>query len=394
MFDENSWEDEKVIKIEVSPILLPKLRSLGIFFIALIEFDVFYGPMVAIAVVKEGSKFIQHVTNESNISEIYAGVARTNLSKLETVDSFGEKITLARIEKDEDAEIVNVLLISSNAEVKEADMSLLADAIMNSANGERENLQMGIKIGTNIFFENKQSKFSSSLVSTKITINTKDRPLKNLNLNTIAGFIVLDLNSKMADFSNLPAWIKAQKLEPIELLEIIEKQLISFKEGEIATIFIKSLAFIAMRIPHSMKYIFLTFKDAGLQVAHKIGIWLKPISMVIAEEWKMASKEEMFALLAYLDQASTRNPPEFKIRSIAQLLIRSKRIKPTTHFNSIGEFNIIAPSFIGGKMWKDLRELEGNICIHALAERWGRDIIDVVNILDWAQGRNLIFLLE
>lgn len=395
MAEIDEWDEEKFTELEIPPFTLPALRDFGIHFIALIEFDLFMGPVVYLKEIKTGSTFINQLYDIRKLSEVYAGLARTNLDNIGVNAKLqGEQIAVARFDPNGDEDITSVLLISCLPDANLTDVQALAEKTITRAGGQAENMQDALQNAVKEVVDKISTSYTTTKTDQSIDLRMEERPMKSLGLNHINGFFLIDLGTNSADFRNLPVWLNNKNYDPKEILKTLEPQFAEIQENEITTIFVKSLPFLATKIPDKKIYSFLSLQDTGIRVANSIGNWFSTCAMVIAEEWKQASKSEVHSVLSLLDEATYRGTPINRVSQVSRILIRSERIKPVTNTGVEFDFDIQPPTFIAASYWNDLKELEGKLSIAEISELWVDPVMNVVHILEWARTRDLIVFVQ
>jgi hypothetical protein len=396
MSDVDDWDEEKFTELEIPLLALPVLRDLGIHFIALIEFDLFLGPVVTLKEIRPGSTFIHQLYDIRKLSEVYAGLARTNLDSIGIADKFqGEQIAVARIDPGGDEDITSVILISCQLDKNVEEVQDLADRIIQKSGGLSDNITLALQEAVKEVVDKISTSYKSkSQTKTTIELKIEDRPMKSLGLNYVNGYFLVDLKNRSADFRNLPVWVNGKNFDPKEVMEILDKQFDEIEEKEVATLFIKSIPFLGTKIVGKEIYTFLLLEDTGLRVANSISNWYYTLSEVISEEWKQANRNEIHNILSYLDESTFRSIPLERVAQVARILIRSNRIKPITKSGVEIEFENQIPTFIAGQYWNALKHLDGKLTISEISENWVERVINVVMILEWARTRNLIVLVQ
>ena len=387
-----NWDDRKYMTVELSSFTLPVLRDFGVYFIAMIEFDIFLGPVVTLTEIMQGSTFISQLKNSRQLSEVYAGVARTNLNEI-TVDdkTKTEKIAVSRITPDSEEDLVTVLLISVNDDRYLDEVKKLGEIIIQKSGGSSEDLANVIQTSIRNHIEAAKTTFEKKDESLKLTFDNENRPLKSLGLSNINGFFLVDLKSKYCEFNNLPLWIDEVKFNAKDVLSSIEGQLKDIK-NEITTIFINGIPFMAVK-GRNDTFGFICLKSTSIGHVSIISKWFSILVEALSDEWKSADRREILAVLTLIDEAGIRGTTPERIRSLGNLLIRSMRIKPIVNYN-LPELNDPPPYFLSKSRWDDIISFNGMMTIDETALSWMESVLATVLLLDWARSRRLIFLLD
>jgi len=386
-----NWDDEKYTSFELSSFTLTVLRDFGVYFISMIEFDIFLGPVVTLTEVVSGSRFVEQLKNSRKLSEVYAGFARTNLNEFSSDDKSGnEKIAVSRISPEGDEDVVSVLIISMRDDQYMQEVKKLSEAIINFSGGYASELDKNIQNAVRQYAERSKTTFEKKDKSLTLIFDNENRPLKSLGLSFINGFFTIDLKNKFCDVSNLPLWIDEIKFDVKDLLNSIQNQLIDIK-NEITTVFINGIPFMAKK-GNSEVYTFLTLKHSSVGYVNSISKWFAIVTHSLSEEWRLADRREILAVLSFLDEAGIRGTIPASVESISNLLIQSMRITPITNYN-VKELYDSGPYFLSTSRWDDLLNMNGSMTIEEISRMWMETILSTTLLLDWARSRKLIFLM-
>lgn len=383
------WEDDtKAKELPIPGMALPGLRDLRVQFVSLIVFDLFLGPIVYINEIQKGSTYIKKLRDLQTISEVYAGVARSDVDTLTTHEDI---IAVFRIHPKSDADITHVLLISCIPGTEMDPIREIGRKALMRSGADPEKLPQELSVAIREF-QSGGEKFDREEEEGTIKILNEDQIKKPLKFDLIKGLGLIDLNAKIADFNVIPQWYNGKEIEPSSVLQFLDRQYDNVGSDSVTSFLFKSIPLLLIKVPDKKVYLIVIVGFIDIQKILKIGEWLNVCSTILSKEWRYANIKEIMNTINILNQADQWNsPPEF-LKNYIQMAIKSEVIRPTVIDESIvkGDY----PSYIPKKLWKEIINQDGNRTIQDLTENNGDDIFKIIRVLEWFRVRNLIVYLQ
>lgn len=383
--------DEKINDLPLKIFSLPIFRDYGIYFIALLKFDMFLGPVLYYKEIMPGSSYLGNLLNIQQLAEVYAGLANNNIRTLTISER--EKVVVGRIHDDEDMESSILLLVGT---LSTENTTLLEESVQTAlrlAEGAPDKIGEALKKEITRKQEEASKQLKSKKLGKTFKILSEDRPFKNLNMTNIKGALIVDKENHYIDFRFIPQFLQQNKIVPKDFLEELTETLIVIKPRKLVSVYIENVHFVSATLDSTF-YLFLSLPSPNPMFASSIGEWIFPFISALKIHWKNASREEIFTAFQYLDKAGSRRPPEHFIFAITQIALMSDRLKPTANQENQQAFQIEPPPNIGKKQWEQLQTLDGSLTISELANLWLVSKLETIFILQWAVSRNLISYLS
>ncbi len=382
--------DEKINDLPIKIFSLPVFRDYGVYFIALLKFDMFLGPVVYYKEIMPGSEYLGNLLNIRRMAEVYAGLAENSIRKVTISDR--EIVLVGRIIENEDMESTTLLLVSVLPSDQTNTLENAVQSALNSSAGAPESIGEELKNEISKLQNQASKMVKEKKLGISFKILSENRPFKNLNMTNIKGALIVDKESKFVDFRFIPQFIGQTKISPKEFIGEIADTLLAIKQEKLTSVYIENVHFISATLDTNF-FIFLFLPSPNPVFASRITKWIFPFLAALRLHWKIASQEEVFTALQFLDKAGTRRTPENYIFKIAQIALMSNRLKPISNIENSDAFRIDPPPYISNKQWDSLKNLDGTLSIAQLADLWLSSKLETIMILQWAVSRNLISYL-
>ncbi|MCY3412928.1 MAG: hypothetical protein INQ03_14920 [Candidatus Heimdallarchaeota archaeon] len=385
---EDDWiSEEKTRNLSIPGIALPGLRDLKIQFVALIEFDLFLGPVVYINELSRGSSYINKLRDHQTISEVYAGVARADV---ETTTTLEDLIAIFRFDQEGTADVTTVLLISCIPGADLDPVKELGSVALFRSKGDPD--AIGQELSKYLREQLSKTKKFKAKDRDKIVILDENRLQKSLDYERIKGIAIIDYSSKLADFRNFPSWVSGVELIEMELVNFIDQMTASIAESKITSFIYKDNILLATKIEKSNLFIILLIEEEDILALRKTQSWIIPFAEELSIQWKLASSTEISLALQVLDAAIYRGTMINDVKKYVNMILRGAKLKPT--LNPDMEVSIIQNTGIEEKIWNNMLSLDGSRNIIELSIQFDLELIDLLPALEWARLRDIVIYFE
>lgn len=386
---DDSWiDDEKTRPLSLPGIALPGLRDLRIQFIALLEFDLFLGPVVHYNEIQRGSSYIARLLDHQRISETYAGVADTDVDELTTLE---DSIAVFRFKHDEKAQYYTVLLISCIRGTDLDQVNELGKNALFKSKGNPEKL--GIELSK--YLREKLSvvkKFRSEYIKDKIIILDENRITKPLPYDKVKGLVIIDYQAKLADFRNFPTWVNGQEIREMDFVNYIDKLSTSIKEDHITSLIYQNNIILTTKYSQENLFVSIIIEEDDIIKLRKIGEWFLSLTKLLSTQWKFSSPRELNLSIGILNSAIIRGTIISDMENYIKMALRSTKLKPILNHHI--DFSNMKSSTISDEDWERILTLDGNNSINTLVKEWNKDILELIPLLEWARIREIIIYFE
>ncbi len=383
--------DEKINDLPLRIFSLPIFRDYGIYFIAILKFDMFLGPVLYYKEIKQGSEYLGNLLNIRRMAEVYAGLAENSIRQLTISDR--EVVLIGRIIEKEDMESTTLLLVSMLPSDKTKLLENAVQSALLSSGGSPEKVGEVLKQEISAIENQITKTITTKKLGIAFKVLSDNRPFRNLNLTNIKGALIVDKETRFVDFRFIPQFIDQKTIVPKEFMNELADTLLAIKQGKLASVYVENIHFISAT-SDSQFFLFLFLPSPNPIFASRIAEWIFPFIAALKIHWKNASHEEVFTALQFLDKAGIRRTPEGYIFKITQIALMSDRLKPIANTENSDAFSIEPPPNISNKQWKSIRHLDGTYSISQLADIWLISKLETIFILQWAISRNLISYLS
>lgn len=321
-------KEDKFIDLKISPFQLPFLRDLGIKVVAMITFDLMYGPICYLRELSR-SNFSLGLKEVGSLSEIYTGFARKNL---DVVTSLDERIVIGRyLSKEDDVENVTILLFVC---VPTADLNKLtkfARSLSEKTRGDPskfdDSLQLLIK------FEKE--------VAHKILISRNDEEYKGLTVNDVSvvkgtefnnfsGFVFIQYQKGIVDGRFFPKIIDNKKVDLISLIKFVDTQKTEadLKSGEIISLYYKGLELLVHE-HNEYDSIMVGAKKTQSRINFSyLQTWFNHFFNTYCNIAGQSMGDATLETLIYLDKNISRQPKKYVISEFLDSIIHSENDYP------------------------------------------------------------------
>ncbi len=383
--------NEKINELPVSIFSRPFFRDFGLYFLALIKFDMFLGPVLYYHETSKGSEYIQNLLDIRRLAEIYAGF-ENNTIKVVTINDREIVLVSRLLEEHEGMETTTLFLVGIMKNDNLDEIGKAVQLSLNKSGGDPNKIAEILKNSILNIKEEKKNEVKAKKLGKSFKILAEERPVKSLNLQNIKGAIILDVSMGIADFRLMPQWVGQQNLFVKDFVEDIESSIKILKPKTISSIYHNNVHFVVYTADKNF-FIFLYMPSPNPLFASNVGNWLSILIKVLKTDWKTASRRELHTTLQYLDMAGIRSPPNDFIEMTFKLLIHSDRIYPITNTENFELFSITLPEIMKPINLDPLKNLGGEKTISEIADEWLTNNLEVVFIMQWARSRNLISFL-
>ncbi len=383
--------NEKYYELSISPFNIPFLRDLGIKTVALITFDIIYGP---VCYIKELSKtvFGNRLKKVDSLAEIYAGFARTDVDVITSLD---EKIVLSSYTvKNEQVDTTSILLFICISDADTKTLTNYCRSLNERAKGKPEKLNDALKT---IIEERKKS-------AHKILVETTNNKIKGLTINNetflmgnefnnFYGFVLIDYNRSDIDARFIPKIIKEKKVDIKPLVKFVDTQKneAELSPGELISLYYRGLELLIFT--HSSTSILVGVKKSRSQINYNyINKWFNHFIETYINTPGFPPANSTLETLKYLDQGISGEPKRFIISELFELMINAERTYP--------ELNVL-PTMVKQYGWvtlhtnyelliDNLHFFNGNFSIYTIARDLSIPVSKVIEFVIFLKSRELM----
>ncbi|MHA1866220.1 MAG: hypothetical protein ACTSVB_03140 [Candidatus Heimdallarchaeaceae archaeon] len=383
--------EDKYNELQVSPFNIPFLRDLGIKVVAIVNFDILFGPVCFLKELSSSS-FGKKLKKVDTLAELYTGFARTDIDVITTLD---EKVIVSSYtEKLETSEVTSLLFLVC---VPSADTEKLVQycrSLTKRIKGEPEKFNSALS-----FIIEQERKKSHSLI-----IERNGTRIKGLNINDASivsgneffnfnGFLFIDYNRAEVDGRFFPKRVNEKKVDFRALVKFIDTQKneaeLSF--GELITLYYKGLELLIYL--HNTGAIMVGTKKLRSRINYNfINKWFFNFFDVYLGVHGVPEEKGTLETLKYLDREISGEPKRFIISELIDLMINSEKSTPEL---------LVTPSSIRKRGWISLRTkyelfleylglFNGELSIYKISQEMSVTLSKVVEFIIFLKSRNLL----
>lgn len=386
---EDAWDDDTKARDLVIPgMALPGLRDLKIQFVALLIFDLFLGPIVYINELSRGSSYIQKLKDYQTLSEVYAGVARAEVDTLTTLE---DSIAVFRYVPEGNTDITTVFFISCLPDADLSPVRKIGSKVLSRSRGDPQ--KIGSELSTILRELQSQDKdYRRQEDGTTIRIMEGERTRKPLKYDFIKGFGLIDLESRVADFRNIPESVNGGDIIAAQFLNFLDSQYISLKPGTTNSLLYQNIPVMIVKERDLDIFFILIVNTPDISKIIAVGNWLNLTSSVLGSEWRFSNELEVEISLEILDMAYKMTTPEHFLTTYMRMAMRSSRIKPILQKEN--RLGINFPEYISTDLVRCFDACDGTRSILEMANNFGIDPFEFIKFLEWAKIRNLVMYMQ
>jgi len=386
---DDPWEDDDKGKfLPIPGMALPGLRDLRVQFVAVIEFDIFMGPVVHLNEISKGSSYIKKLKNYQTVSEVYAGYARADVDIFTTPEDI---IAVFRYEHEEQTDITTILMISCIPETDMEPIRIIGSRALNRARGDPDVIGKELSLSLREF-QLSAKMFERAASDVKIKILSEDQILRPLDFSFIKGFCMIDLESNIADFRYFPRYLDGRDLEPPHVLSFLDLQYEYISPNHTTSLLFNGLPLILNRVGTSDIFFLTVVAQVDLLQIQQMGDWLKIAAVDIEREWRYASKNEVISMLSILELSFTLDSPPDFIKNYLHTALVSDKLKPLLVNFKQSDFD--SPAYISEQLWQSMDSFQGDQTVLQLCASFKFDYFTFIRFLEWGKQRNIIEYLK
>ncbi|MHA1911910.1 MAG: hypothetical protein ACTSYA_09460 [Candidatus Kariarchaeaceae archaeon] len=341
----SSVTDEIIHDLDISPFSLPFLRDLSIKYVVAISFDLMLGPVAHIKELTGGNTFIERIKDPSFLSEVYAGVARTDINTLEMGKSIGTPSTpilIERYETDDDGMIETTCLLACVAVPdQQDDVRLLMRSILvrmkHTISKSRDAFQEAIN--------QRKDKYSTPILKTAehdFTIMDEDRLIRNERWLRFEALFVFNYDEKKIDLRNMPLWVGGKNLNPADLINFITERITPGAPPAAHSYAFSGQDLLLIKDHKSNHYLGVLTGPQSAQEQETLKDWLRMLLDASHEHWFDLRLRNLRAVLAFIDARFERFPRKSVGEKMINLILNSHKVYPSLiiseeEFSNLGQ---------------------------------------------------------
>lgn len=382
---------EKYHELNVSPFYMPFLRDLGIKVVAIIIFDLMYGPICYIKTLSR-SNYGSKLQEIDSLAEIYAGFARTSV---DVVTGMDEKIVLGRyVQMDKESENTSILLFVTVEDVDTQKLSNYARSLVERSRGQPSLFNQAL--GSLIEAETKSAH--------KLIISSSDNFLKGLELNdksvvsgtefnNVYGFLFLMYSRSAIDGRFLPKMISGKKVDLIQLSKFIDTQKneVDFTDSDLISLYYKGSELLIFQQQIGDLMIGLKKPQSRINYNYLID-WFKAFYTSFLAIKGEINHESVVKTLQYMDEMFSSKSPKYIAAEFFDLMLNSKIDHPELQVQEItlqkkgwitlrNEFKLF---------YTNLKYFKGDFSVDQISQHLSVPIADVVKFIIFLKSRDFI----
>ncbi|MCG3219382.1 MAG: hypothetical protein KAR35_10270 [Candidatus Heimdallarchaeota archaeon] len=328
----NSVTDEIIHDLDISPFSLPFLRDLSIRYVVAISFDLMLGPVAHIKELMGGNVFVERIKDPSFLSEVYAGVARTDINTLEMGKSIGtpsSPILIERHETEDDGMIETTCLLACVAVPdQQDDVRLLMRSVLvrmkHTINKSRDAFQEAIN--------QRKEKYSRPILKTAehdFTILDEDRLIRNERWSRFEALFVFNYDEKKIDLRNMPLWVGGKNLNPADLINFITERITPGAPPAAHSYAFSGQDLLLIKDHKSNHYLgTLTGPQSALE-QETLKDWLRMLLEASDSNWFDLRLRNLRAVLSFIDARFDRFPRKTIGEKMINLILNSHKVYPS-----------------------------------------------------------------
>jgi len=384
--------EDKYKELPISHFYAPFLRDLGVKAIAFIKFDLMYGP-VAYLYELSRAKFTEKIKDVNSLGEIYAGLARTNLDIVESLD---EKIVVGRyLIKEKEVESVNILLLICIQNIDTNKLTSLIRSLISRSMGKPEKINEALKF----IIESEKKEAHKIIISGRNNyyrgFKIDDRVAITVDtLTNFYGFIFFLYYKSEIDARFLPRIIAGKRIDLTHLIKFVDTQKneAEIPFNETMSFYYKGLEILIFNYKAKDAVLVAVKKPVSRINYRHINKWFEIFYASYINLQRKIKSEVMLEAINYLDANISKEPRRYTIESFFDLLFNSnldtpkikisaKALKAMGNITISRDFELFLENLYLFKGDKTLLEISQNLSV---------PLSSVIDFVLFLQSRELV----
>ncbi|MHA1685003.1 MAG: hypothetical protein ACTSYD_01215 [Candidatus Heimdallarchaeaceae archaeon] len=386
-------EESRYYLLKISPFHLPFLRDLGIKAVAMITFDLMYGPVAYINELSR-SNFVLKLKDKSSLGELYAGFARTGIDIITIMD---EQIVVANytVSVDEETESNTILLFVCVPSANLEKISQYARSLAERTRGDPEAFNGALKI-----LIESEKKEAHKIVLTQNGKKHKGMTIKEpirispTVFQNFYGFIFFQYYKGVVDARFFPTIMGGKRIDLYAFIKFIDAQRyeLNIPLGELVSLYYQGIELFVYNY-RQKDALFVVAKRPQSKVNYNyMQMWFEYFFSAYVDVQGSCDENAILETLQYLDKNISKSPKKYIIREIFDIMLHIER--------DIPELTTL-PSNIKKKGWvtlhkdfqlflENLHVLNGDTTVYQISQILSVPVSKVIDFIIFLKSRNCL----
>lgn len=322
-------EESRYYELYISPFHIPFLRDLGIKAVAIIAFDIMYGP---VAYINEFSRsnFVSKLKNRDSLGEFYAGFARTGIDIITIMD---EQIVVANysIPVDEYTETNTILLFVCIPSANLEKISRYARSLAERTKGNPEDFNSALKL---LIESEKEEAHKIVLAQNgkKQRGMTIREPLKlsSTTFQNFYGFIFFQYYKGLIDARFFSTIVGGKRIDLSSFIKFIDAQRyeLNIQMDEIVSLYYQGIELFVYNY-RQKDALFVAAKKPQSRVNYNyMQKWISYFFSAYVDVPGSCNENAIIQTLQFLDKNISRAPKKYIMKEVFDIMLHMDRDVP------------------------------------------------------------------
>ncbi len=311
---------ERYDELHITAFHLPYLRDLGVKVVAVITFDLIYGPVCYLKELSR-SRFGQKLKTTESLSEIYTGFARTDL---EVISSFDEKIITSRYSRTyENYETITLTILVCVENINQERLLKFIKTLSERTKDDVENFSQSLSsaIESDKHAQQKVLITKNETIIQGLTLDD-EKAVSGSEFLNFYGFLFINYKTATIDARFFPSIIEGNKIKIENLTKFVDLQKNEslFGTNETTTLWFKGLELFVTQ--HSSGSLMVGAKKSKSGVHYTyLNKWFYTFLDTYINEKGKKRVTSTIETLKYIDKKISTEPSYFILYEILDLFL-------------------------------------------------------------------------
>ncbi|MBD3191879.1 MAG: hypothetical protein GF308_14625 [Candidatus Heimdallarchaeota archaeon] len=391
---------EFIKPLELSTLVKPTLKQMGLDAILLVTFDIIIGPVAYVHKFrKKKSEYLDFLQDLSHLGEFYTGIAHAQIEKITT--NTEEELLISRaVRKVNETELTDLAVAIVNDQTFQKEILKMLQFAVKTCYGNPENFSKQIeRVVLNYQKNELAEKIANNGEKKKDFKKVKEEKVENLRgkFENWDGIMLVDFETSKINDAFMPDWIAAHKVNPIELAQETSEK---YERGEIDLRKEQKFAIISRKgkqimilANQKMKIVTILYPTiTGLTNITNIARAFELLNEAISESGVNIENESLEKTLEYLDRKIMEKEEGEILKEILAIMLRAGELMPKKEL-TLEEYELFE-----GEMQKQFfknfgqayQEFDGTKTIRELAFKTNIPVEKLSDFIKYCMTRGII----